>query len=66
MKFLVLCCLLAFTTLINSSLIHNIGGPLGTYPNTGHLNDLAFFFRLENDFPSNVFMKISNPPGFAF
>ena len=57
-KDLFLCCLLTFITMVNTSLIHNLGGPLASYPNAGHLNHLSFFFKLENDMPSNVFLKI--------
>ena len=49
-----------------SSMIHNLGGPLATHPSAAHLYDLAFFFRLENTIPTNAFLKIKNPTGFVF
>ena len=66
MKFLVIFMMAVMFGAMDSSMIHNLGGPLATHPSAEHLYDLAFFFRLENSIPTKAYLKIKNPAGFVF
>lgn len=66
MKLLTVFLIFTLTAIVSPSLIHNLGGPLATYPNADNLYDLSFFFRLENKIADNVYLKILNPTGFVF